>query len=49
VYAKLQVHTGFGCENSVLSFSSITVADSLAMGLYNDPALDEAVSSAKTH
>lgn len=43
-----KAHTvGFDWENSVLIFCSITVADNLAIGLYNAPALDEAVSSEK--
>ena len=39
--------TSFGWENSVLIFSSMTAAVIFAMGLYNAPAFNEAVSSAK--
>ena len=36
---------GFGCENSVLIFCSITAVWIFAIGLYNAPACLEAVSS----
>ena len=39
--------TSFGWENSVLIFSSMTAAVIFAMGLYNAPAFNEAVSSVK--